>query len=212
MLTKQQLRILEVFKGNIFEELTFKQIKEKTRQKSNNIVQLALKQFIKENLIAQEKISDIYTYKLNQNSNILFSYLNLINEEQIQIKNFPETFRKIQQRILKGTEFFILIVFGSHAKGTAKEKSDLDVAVITESEKTKKEIIPALETIWRRELPEIHYLVFPRAEFIEMLRVEEENVGKQIFRHGIILYGYIEYLNLIKNEGRIPFVLAKSRK
>jgi len=48
MITKEQLKILKVYYGNIFAELTFKQIKEKSGQKSNNIVQIALKEFIKQ--------------------------------------------------------------------------------------------------------------------------------------------------------------------
>ena len=56
MLTKEQLKILGVFNKGIFDEFTFKQIKEKSRQKSNNIVQIALKEFQKEGIIKTKKI------------------------------------------------------------------------------------------------------------------------------------------------------------
>src|SRR3989344_2051490 len=198
MLTKQQLNILSVFKNDLFASLTFKQIKEESRQKSNNIVQIALKEFKKQDLLKIEVTGDVNTYSLNLNNNATLSYLNLINDLEIQKRKFPkEILLEIQKKISKATNFFILIVSGSYAKNKATEKSDLDIAVIVESEQTKKEIIPLLETVKRREIKPIDYHVFTREEFLEMLRADFENVGKQIFKKNIIYYGYIPYCYLI---------------
>ena len=94
-------------------------------------------------------------------------------------------------------------MFGSYAKGKSTEKSDLDIAVIAESEETKKEITLYLETIKRRKIKSIDYHVFTRNEFLEMLKADYENVGKQIYKNNIVYYGFIEYCNImrsIKNE------------
>jgi predicted nucleotidyltransferase len=204
MLTKQQLAILGVFKKDLFASQTFKQIKEESKQKSNNIVQIALKQFKAQNLVKTKVTGDVTTYSLNLDNNLALSYLNSINELEIQKRKFPkEILTEIQKRISKQTNFFILIIFGSYAKSKATEKSDLDIAVIVESEQTKKEIIPLLETVKRREINHLDYHVFTRNEFLEMLKANYENVGKQIYKNSIIYYGFIEYCNLIrgtKNE------------
>jgi len=204
MLTKEQMNILGVFHSNIFAELTFKQIKEQSKQKSNNIVQIALKEFQKQDLIKPKTMGDVTAYSLNLDTNLAISYLNLINQGEISKRKFPkEVLSEIQKRVFKQTEFFILIVFGSYAKGKATEKSDLDIAVIVETEKTKNEITPFLETIKRREIKPIDYHIFTRSEFLEMLKADVENVGKQIYKNNLIYYGYIEYCNLIrrtKNE------------
>ena len=204
MLTKKQLNILSVFKKKIFTSLTFKQIKQQSGQKSNNIVQIALKEFQRQNLVKTKKIGDVITYVLNIENNLMLSYLNLINESEINKSKIPkETLLNIQNRIFKYTEFFILIIFGSYAKNKANKNSDLDVAVIVESDATKKNITPYLETIKRRELTRIDYHIFTRLEFLEMINADLENVGKQIFKDNIIYYGYISYCNLInekKNE------------
>lgn len=201
MLTKQQLSLLGVFKKDLFVSLTFKQIKEESKQKSNNIVQLALKEFKKQDLVKTKITGDVTTYSLNLNNNLTLSYLTLINDLEIQKRKFPkEILSEIQKRISKQTNFFILIVFGSYAKSKATEKSDLDIAVIVESEQTKKEITPFLETIKRREIKPVDYHIFTRNEFIEMLRAESENVGKQIYKNSIIYYGFIEYCNLIRGR------------
>ena len=124
---------------------------------------------------------------LNLDNNITLSYLNLINDLEIQKRKFPkEIVAEIKKRISKQTEFFILIVFGSHAKNKATEKSDVDIAVIVESEQTKKEIAPLLETVKRREIKPIDYHIFTRNEFLEMLKAEYENVGKQIYKNKML--------------------------
>ena len=201
MLTKEQLNILSVFKKDIFTNLTFKQIKQQSGQKSNNIVQIALKEFQKQDIVKTKETGDVTTYNLNLNNNLTLSYLNLINESEINKSKIPKNILyNIQNRIFKHTEFFILIVFGSYAKNEATQKSDLDVAVIVESEQTKKEITPYLETIKRREVIAIDYHIFTRTEFLDMLKADVENVGKQIFKSGIVYYGYISYCNLVRES------------
>ena len=201
MLTKKQIRIISVFNEDVNKELTFKQLKEKSNQKSNNFVQKALKDFRKWDLIKTRKIGNIKIYSLNLENNLSMSYLNLINESEIKKNKLPkEILKEIQGKILRYTEFFILIVFGSYAKNKSNNNSDLDIAIIIEDEQIKKEIIPLLETIKRREILKIDYHVFPRKEFLEMLKADYENLGKQINKNKIIYYGFIEYCYLLKNE------------
>lgn len=201
MLTKEQVNILGVFFKNIFAELTFKQIKEQSKQKSNNVVQIALKEFLKEKLIFAKVTGNVTTYWLDLDNNLTLAYLNLINEEELVRKRFPkDILKEIKKRLFKQTEFFILIIFGSYAKNKANDQSDLDLAIIVESEQTKKEIAPLLETVKRREVKPIDYHLFTRDEFLEMLNGDSENVGKQIYKSNLIYCGFIEYYHLIKRK------------
>jgi hypothetical protein len=77
MLTKNQIKILKVFKEDIFKELTFKDIKRKSKQKSNNIPLLALNEFKKLNLVTTKKTADVTTYSLNFDNNLTLAYMNL---------------------------------------------------------------------------------------------------------------------------------------
>ena len=201
MLTKEQLNILAVFKKDFFASLTFKQIKEQSSQKSNNIVQIALKKFKEEQIVKTKMIGDVTVYALNFKNNLTLSYLNLINDIETTKRKFPkDIIAEIEKRISKQTNFFILIIFGSYAKNKATEKSDLDIAVIVDVEQTKKEITPLLETVKRREIKPIDYHIFTRSEFLEMLKTDYENIGKQIYKNNIIYYGFIEYCNLIRGR------------
>ena len=84
MLTKKQIEILSHF--NLFEEITFKQLKNRSGQKSNNLIQTAIQAFKEENLVTEKKTGNVSTFKLDINSKTL-KYLTLINEYKIQEKN-----------------------------------------------------------------------------------------------------------------------------
>ena len=117
MLTKEQLNILSIFKKDLFSSLTFKQIKQQSKQKSNNIVQIALKEFQKQNLVEKKVTGDVQSFSLNLNNNLTLSYLNLINDSESSKNKMPKkVLDDIQNRIFRYTEFFILIIFGSYEK------------------------------------------------------------------------------------------------
>lgn len=199
MLTKKQVEILGVFYDNLFAELTFKEIKEKSRQKSNNILQLAIKEFKNQNLLILNKIGSVTTYKLNLENNLTLSYLNTINEYKLTKLNSESAniIYGIENKIRRKTIFFILAIFGSFAKGKVTENSDLDVAILINNDDLRKKIIPVIETIKRREIQTIDYHIMTISEFQEMLSADYENLGKQIYKNNIIYYGYISYLKLL---------------
>src|SRR3989344_5164862 len=117
MLTKKQLEILKVFNGDIFRSLTYKEIKEKSKQKSNNLILNAINEFKKERIIEVKKTGNVRSFSLNLKFNETYSYLNIINEETLNKSNLPRgTIQEIQNRIFKHTKLFILLVFGSYAK------------------------------------------------------------------------------------------------
>ena len=192
MVTLNTLKLLEVLK--LKSRLTFKEIKKLSRQKSNNAVQKAIRDFLKDGIINKENAGNVLLYSLNLKNSKTFAYLNLLNEEKI--KGFS-VIDGLKTSLLKKTTLFILVVFGSYAKKTQNENSDLDLAVITEN---KKEITPILESFKRRELQKIDYHVFTESEFKKMLNEDQENLGKQIYKNSIVYYGYIQYIDLIKNE------------
>ena len=197
MLTKEQLNILSVFKMDILFGLTFRQIKQQSRQKSNNQVQIALSRFKKENLIKVEKVGNVSVFSLDLNNTTL-AYLNILNEHEIRKSALPtNVLENLKKHILKHTEFFILMVFGSYVKHKQTPKSDVDIAIIVESEQAKKEIIPYVETAKRREILPLDCHIFDKTEFLEMLSADFENLGKQIIKSHLIYYGFITYCNLI---------------
>ncbi len=196
MLTKKQLEILNVFKKELFKSLSFSELKRELRESSSSKLQRGILNFKKEGLINIEEAGKTHIISLNYGNNKLFYYLSIFGLEFN--KNIPfEILYKIQDEILKETEFFSLVVFGSYAEGKQTAKSDLDVAVIIENQDVKKRIAPRIASVKRKMLKEIHEQIFTRNEFLEMLRNEEENVGKEIARKHFVFYGLINFYKLI---------------
>ncbi len=199
MLTKKQIQILTIFHEKLFSELTFKQIKKESKQKSNNLIQLSIQEFLKQELLKTKKTGNVTTYKLNLKNNLTFSYLELINQIKIKKLKLPnEIMSEIQRRIQKETIFFILGIFGSYAKQKQTKKSDIDIMIIVDSEEKRKKITPLIETIKRRELLKIDYHIILTREYKEMLSEEYENLAKQIQKNYLITYGYKNYIKLIE--------------
>lgn len=213
MLTKEQINILSVFKQDLFARFTFKDVKKLSRQKSNNVVQIALKEYQRLGIVNTVAIGDVTTYGLNLDNAVTMSYFNLINAFEVKKRKLPECLETVKNGILKHTEFFVLLVFGSYAKGKATLRSDLDLALIVESEQTKKELIPSVETVRRREIIDIDYHIFTRTEFLSMLTEDFQNLGKQILKESIVYYGYVPYWELKVKHGRPNGIVpATSRK
>ncbi|MBI2135527.1 nucleotidyltransferase domain-containing protein [Candidatus Woesearchaeota archaeon] len=89
--------------------------------------------------------------------------------------------------------FFILAVFGSYAKGTQTKRSDIDLCIIADNEK----ILKKAEQIIGLIPFEIHLLDFTTEQFISMLKTTELNVGKEIVKNNIILYGTENFYEMI---------------
>jgi len=194
MLTKKQVNLLNVFQTP-FEELTFKQIKERSEEKSNNLLQLALKDFKNNNIILSKKIGSTYIHKLNLENKSTLIYLDLINQNHSLHMPLLEN---IELSLKTITPFFILIVFGSYAKKKNRKSSDLDVAILINDASQKKDIEIIMETIKRRELQKIDSHIITLNEFKEMLNSEYENLGKQIYKNNVAYYGHQTYVELLK--------------
>jgi predicted nucleotidyltransferase len=197
-LTPAQLHILAAFRKQPAKSLTFKQLKELTGTKSHSLLQTTISKFCSLQFIEAEKVADVTSYRLKFTNNSVLDYLAIIDQQQLR-KN-DAVFHILKQTALqleKRTEFYILLVFGSHATGKATANSDVDLAVIVENDDVKKNVWPELQIIRRKSLSPADFQIFTRAEFLEMLQIEEENVGKEIARKNLIFQGAESYFKMI---------------
>jgi predicted nucleotidyltransferase len=89
--------------------------------------------------------------------------------------------------------FLIVLVFGSYVKKTQTKKSDIDLCILCDNKEKIKELLSKLELLPLKL--EIHE--FSTNEFEQMLKTKEENVGKEIVKNNIIIYGIENYYNLV---------------
>ena len=79
----------------------------------------------------------------------------------------------------------------------------MDIAVIIDKENIK--IKPYIEKVARKEIITIDYHIIEKGEFKEMLLREEENLGKEIYRKHLIIWGGNAYYELIREAGENGF-------
>jgi len=197
MLTKSQLKILEPLTRNILKEYSIKEIKESCSEKSNNALFLALKKFKDENLVKERRVGRSLLYTLNIENDLVFDYIQWINTKKLP-KIVLRAIERVKEDVERCTSFFSIVVFGSYALGKQTRNSDLDVAVFIEEENKRKVIETEIKSSELKTPLEIHNHIISKEEFLEMLRADNENLGKQIARKHLSVCNSQIFYSLLK--------------
>ncbi len=197
MLTKKQLSIFGAFIGNIFKEYSYKELKRLSNEKSNNAFQLAIKEFKKEALIKEKKVGTSRLYTLSTENEFVYSYLSLVAQSKLS-KQANEEIKLLKKELEKRILFYSLVVFGSFAVGEQKKGSDLDIAIIVQDKTKEKDIKIALNAASNKALIKIDAHIISIDEFLEMLKADYENFGKQIAIKNLPIHNINIFYKIIK--------------
>ena len=127
---KKEYEILEEFCRKPWKKFTFREIKEISGKSSESYVYNSLKGFAKEGILKEERAGNVVLYSLYLDSMKAHSYAGFVSEyisffnKHIPIMDLGRLAPKIP------TDFYILLVTGSYAKGTQRKDSDMDLVVI----------------------------------------------------------------------------------
>lgn len=96
-----------------------------------------------------------------------------------------------------GKEVYVMLLFGSYAKGTAKTGSDIDLCFIIQDEKNVEKLKARIKAALSSFSYRIHLNVFTAEWFYDMLK-EKDTVGREVLKASIVLHGADIYYNLVK--------------
>ncbi|MEK6853421.1 MAG: nucleotidyltransferase domain-containing protein [Nanoarchaeota archaeon] len=182
MLTPKQIKIFEAFLRKPYKELTYKEIKNYSKEKSNSIIQKAVVKFLAEELVKKREVGNIILYAINLDNSTVFSYFEILIKDKSH--NLVKNSLKIIREELSNTEFISLVIFGSYAEGKQKEKSDLDIAIFVNSIGDKKNCELSMKSAELKSILKIDVQVITKVEMLQMLKDKHENLGKQIaYKH-----------------------------
>ncbi len=89
--------------------------------------------------------------------------------------------------------FLIVLVFGSYAKNTKAKNSDIDICIILDNKDKSNKLHEKLNLLsLKLEIQE-----FTSKEFVSMIEKRQANLGHEIIKSNVILYGTENYYNLI---------------
>ena len=195
-LTSEKIRILKIWQNRIFQDLSISEIMKLSNRKTKTWVFNTLKELVKNKILFSERKGNADLYSLDLSNPVTPQLLQYLEAEENS--NFPLLDVMIEIINNVSLKNYCLIVFGSYSDNTQKKNSDLDMCFIIENKKDEKIILPFMNHIKLNHPIEIdeHYITF--SDFIEMLLIGEENLGKQIFRNHRIFYNADIYYQLIK--------------
>jgi len=186
MLNKEW-KIIEVFGRKPWEKVTFKQVKQLSKNKSDNYVHGVLKKFSKMGVLSAEKYGNSIVYSL-AHSQAAVRIVSFISEHKSSLLNLPHELINELMKVIP-TSYFTFIITGSYAEQKQTRKSDLDVVVICDNFRNTKEILVPIKNKGDLSVPRVHPYVFTEAQFYEMLINDEENFGKEAARKHLIVFG-----------------------
>lgn len=140
-----------------------------------------------------EVVGRAKTICLKTDNPVLKAHLTISSDEER--KEFLEKhpiLRKISSELNTN---FIVVLFGSYAKGRETDKSDIDILIINRDGK-KTLSFSKYEILFKKK---VNPIFITREEFKEMLKDKEENVGKQALKDHIILNNPEEFWGLVLN-------------
>lgn len=189
-MANETIEILKLLIGNKEETFSIRRIS-KVRKINYKSAYISLRFLEKEKLVNLKKIGNTVSCTFNNKFNdLVFKAEYLRREEIIKNKNFLVVYNRLKEI----NKQFILLLFGSYAKGTANKHSDTDLLLISNEEVAK---------IIEREIKlfplKIHLTHVNYEEFVSMLKSKEFTVVSEAIKKNIILYGIEDYYKIIEN-------------
>lgn len=192
MINKNQYRILNLFKKDIFLEASIREIVKILKKKSYQRIYEAVKELEENSVLKIKRVghSNLVSIDLNFKSISLLSFL---DEQEALSKDIPN-----MNKILDLKEFLddIILVTGSYAKGRQNKISDIDLVVITKDDIIKKQKL--IENLTDLFIPKFHPIVISYKDFVNMLLTKEENYGKELFKNRLLFRNSKRYYELLK--------------
>jgi len=135
-----------------------------------------MKDLVKIKTIGKSKV-----ISLDMNNPVIKSYLVISSEEER--KDFLKKQPVINKIAAELTVKDVVLLFGSYAKGSQRESSDIDLMII--NKKGERTIsFSKYEVLFKKK---INPIFLSKKEFIQMLKDPTENIGKQALKQHIVL-------------------------
>ena len=197
MLTQTQEKILILLLGRQEEQFTIRGASRRLK-KSYTLVYNNISNLEKKNIIKKQNIPPAQIIKINEFApkEVL---INIEFKRKIELLQNHSWIKVLLEDILTATKdkFFILLVFGSYAKGTQNPKSDFDLLFIVQDKKDIKEIEDKVYDIYSKIKKSLIFVDINN--FRKMINnTNEMNIGNESKKNHIILQGVEEYYKIIQ--------------
>ncbi|MCX6748785.1 MAG: nucleotidyltransferase domain-containing protein [Candidatus Pacearchaeota archaeon] len=189
-MANEKIEILKLLINNREESFSIRRIS-LLRKINYKSAYLSLKTLEKEGIVDLERIGNILVCKFNDKFNDLVFKAEYQRKKDLFKK---KDFLVLSNRLEKINKQFILLLFGSYAKGTQTKYSDIDLLLISDKD-TSKIVENELELIPLKT----HLTTITYKGFVEMLKSKEPTVVTETIKNNLILFGIEDYYRIIQN-------------
>ena len=156
------------------------------------ITYLAAQRLIQANILTVETVGKSSLCRLNDS----YYGIEIYEAEDergrniLKNSNLKQLHKEIMRRLNNAS--FIVLLFGSYAKGKQTKSSDIDLMFISNEKDFEEKVNNILSLIPLKT----HLVIFTEEEFIRMKDSRKPNVIKEAIEHNIILYGIESFYRL----------------
>lgn len=196
MLTACEQKIMGILLPQPFKSYSIKQTSELIGN-SYALTYESVQSLINKKLIRTRKIGNSLSCQLNLSADPqLLAISSLTHSQRFLNKlRFGFVINEIKDKL--DDLIYIMILFGSYAKGAAKKSSDVDLLFVVQNkkdvEKTKKKIRSVLSSTNIK----IEFEIITTEWLVKMFE-ERHSVGREVLEGSIILHGAEQYYTLVK--------------
>ncbi len=195
MLTSSEQKIMEVVLPQPFRTYSVKRISGLIRS-SYALTHGSMKTLLEKKMIKARKIGHSWACQLNLSADPRLLAIPSLVLSQKFLDKAPFGFVIDDIRNKLNDLIYILILFGSHAKGAATRDSDVDLLFVVQNEadieRTKKRIASVVSSTNIR----IEFDVIATAWLVKMFE-EKHTVGREVLEGAIVLHGAEQYYTLV---------------
>ena len=188
MIHNKYYNILKQFTGEYIREIYGRQLIGKVKL-SQKAIALTLEELEKESILKARKQGNIKLYYLNIESIEIKDMLIIV--EYLKKKEFLAKHRTLAHLFKEDKR--IIGIFGSYAKDTQKEDSDIDVFIIG------KKIPEDYEKKGKKFDLDVSIKYFSEKEWQQLVK-NKNNLWKEIISHHVLIFGMEKFVNVVWKE------------
>lgn len=183
---------------HFIEDKSFKTIRELSKIIGSDyrIVYTATQRLLEKKILLSRIAGKSTLCELNKNyyGVEIYKAENERREDLLKDKDIKQLCRELMSKLK--SSLFILLVFGSYARGKQAKHSDIDLMFISNDKDFENRVYSILSLIPLKT----HAFVFTEKEFIRMKDSKKPNVVKEAIENNIILYSIENYYRLKNAE------------
>ena len=192
---KLELKIICLLARNTERKFTINEVA-KSLNEYYSFVHRTVNKLIKDSVIAKEKAGKSHLCSINLSSEKTVALIQLSEiENKNDFYNSNKELKVILEDFVKSAEStakpISIVLFGSYAKSTATEESDIDILLIS---KAKAAIDKMTKEAYAKYGKEINALLMTPGDFKKQ---KDKAIIKEIIKNHCVLYGVENFVNLM---------------